>query len=142
MKFRFNISGELLTDLVFISLIGMYFLGLAVIPNIYLHIYFTNNFTEHKNIALQKRSLHTLASLLHSLSSKKKMEQSYIVQLYIRCLFRWKLHDFYPYRAYAFKACRALESVGIRVKLVEVSSDGEKGRIYETREDLRRRSPP
>ena len=58
--------------------------------------------------------------------------ESYIVRLYIRKLFRWKLHDFYPYRAYAFKAGRALESVGIKVKLIQVSSDGQKDRIYES----------
>jgi hypothetical protein len=67
------------------------------------------------------------------------MKESYIVKLYIRCLFGWKLHDFYPYRAYAMKACRALESVGIKVKLVEVSTQGESrsGRIYETRDKVR-----
>ena len=65
------------------------------------------------------------------------MKQSYIVQLYIRCLFGWKLHDFYPYRAYAMKAGRDLESVGIKVKLVEVSSHGQKDHIYETRQGLR-----
>lgn len=47
------------------------------------------------------------------------MEQSYIVQLYIRRLFRWKMHDFYPYRAYALEAGRALKSVGINIKLIQ-----------------------
>ena len=61
------------------------------------------------------------------------MKDSYIVRLYIRRLFRWKIHDFYPCRAYAFKAARALESVGIKIKLVQVSSKGEKDRIYESR---------
>jgi hypothetical protein len=65
------------------------------------------------------------------------MKESYIVQLYIRCLFGWRLHDFYSYRAYAMKAGRDLESVGIKIKLIQLSSDGEKDLIYETREDLR-----
>jgi hypothetical protein len=60
------------------------------------------------------------------------MKDSYIVRLYIRRLFRWKIHGFYPYRAYAFEAARALESVGIKIKLVQVSSNGEKDRIYES----------
>jgi hypothetical protein len=60
------------------------------------------------------------------------MKESYIVRLYIRCLFRWKLHDSYPYRAYAMKAGRALESVGIKIRLIEISSTGKKYHIYQT----------
>jgi hypothetical protein len=62
----------------------------------------------------------------------KDMKESYIVHLYIRCLFRWKLHDFYPYRAYAMKAGRALESLGIKIRLTEISSTGKKYCIYES----------
>lgn len=58
--------------------------------------------------------------------------QSYVVRLYIWQLFRWKLHDFYPYRAYAMKAGRDLESVGIKVRLIQISSTGEKDHIYES----------
>jgi hypothetical protein len=60
------------------------------------------------------------------------MKDSYIVRLYVRTFFVWKIHDFYPLRAYAFQAARDLESFGIRVKLVQVSSNGEKDRIYES----------
>ena len=61
------------------------------------------------------------------------MKDSYIVLLYIRRLFKWKMHGFYSCRAYAFEAARALEDAGIKIKLVQVSSNGEKDRIYESR---------
>jgi hypothetical protein len=60
------------------------------------------------------------------------MKDSYIVRLYVRTFFVWKIHDFYPLRAYAFQAARGLESFGIRVKLVQVCFKGEQALIYES----------
>lgn len=36
MKYRFRVNDELLANLIFLSIVGMYFLGLVVIPNVYI----------------------------------------------------------------------------------------------------------
>ncbi len=48
MRFKFKVSDELFTNLLFLSLIGMYFLGLVVILNVYLYIHLNSNLT-HQN---------------------------------------------------------------------------------------------
>ncbi|AFY51292.1 hypothetical protein Nos7524_5602 (plasmid) [Nostoc sp. PCC 7524] len=49
MKFQFKINDELFVNILFISAIVMYFLGLVVIPNIYLYIYLNDNTIEYPN---------------------------------------------------------------------------------------------